>query len=273
MRSSLITLLLLFAQFSLFAQRKVDLGKAIETGLVKAHIFGAYDYLEGGLPDGLTSGYTGKCMVLELESLVDESLKVTLQPGRMLMCADTNTQDMVVTRALQHVVPPHATERTMAYAMCSEMHDRGPNTLTFYSIGKMAPQSLRSIVRVIQQKGAQNVAGQSAVWAYTDRASRSDLRYHGATAATLKTTIAILNEAGVYTALNPKPAPSQAIETVAIVDSTPIPAAARTSYVQAPAVGTPMPWDGWMIVCGGLFVSSGVALVLVLRRKREVETA
>ena len=49
-----------------------------------------------------------------------------------------------------------------------------------------------------------NVAGQGAVWAYTDNASESDLRKYGATDETLEITIEILNRANVRTAINPE---------------------------------------------------------------------
>ena len=258
----LLPLFLLFG-LSVFGQRKIDLGKAIEQGLVTASIYGAYNPMIGELEEGAESSYSGKCMIAELESKTDEALILTLQAGRLLMCADTNTQDMVVTRAMKVELAPFATARTVLSAMCSEMHDHAPNSLKTYSVGDMAPKPLTAIAKAIQRRGAKGMPAQCAVWAHTDRATRRELLNHWATEAALRQSVAILNEAGVYTALNPKPVESQAVEAApAVAAAPPAQAASPTPVQQAP-------FDWWPIACGALFLSAGTALVFVLRRKKD----
>jgi hypothetical protein len=86
--------------------------------------------------------------------------------------------------------------------MCSEIHDGVPNTAVNYFVGKMAPKDLVKIAEAIHDMLMQNVAGQAAVWSYTDKASEADVRRYGSTTASLKITAELLKRAGVQTALS-----------------------------------------------------------------------
>lgn len=273
MKTRFLFFLLLLLQVSSIAQRKVELGKAISEGLVSATIYGAMDPYTFEFEADANDPYSGKCMIARLNSKTDSALIIVLKPGQMLMCESHYVQDMVVTRGMNIPLAPHETDKVVVVsAMCSEMHDGAPNNTKFYTVGKMARKPLVAIAKVIQRRGVEGVPAQGAVWAYTDHANANDLRMYGADDATLRTTIAILNEAGVYTALNPKPEENQAIEAAPAVVATPTPAPAHSpSIAQAAAPTTPFDW--WPIACGGVFLSAGTALVLVLRRKRDEDMA
>jgi hypothetical protein len=120
----------------------------------------------------------------------------------MLMCDDTTTQDMIITKPIYVNLEPRKQKEVQLYAMCSEIHDGAPNIFTDYKIGSIADKNLVSIANSIDEMLMNNIAGQGAIWAYTDQAEEAALRNYGAKDNTIKLTIEILNRAGVLTKLN-----------------------------------------------------------------------
>jgi hypothetical protein len=140
--------------------------------------------------DGL---HYGKCMTLNLVSRVDSALFIFIENGLMLMCDDTTTQDMIITKPIYVNLEPRQQKEVQLYAMCSEIHDGAPNIFTDYNIGSIADKNLVSIANSIDEMLMNNVAGQGAIWAYTDQAEEAALRNYGATDNSLNLTIEIFD--------------------------------------------------------------------------------
>ena len=194
---------LLFLTINSNAQTTILITDAAKKNIIDCKIFGSSnlkDNQESIDADGL---HYGKCMTLNLVSRVDSALFIFIENGLMLMCDDTTTQDMIITKPIYVNLEPRQQKEVQLYAMCSEIHDGAPNIFTDYKIGSIADKNLVSIANSIDEMLMNNVAGQGAIWAYTDQAEEGALRNYGATDNSLNLTIEILNKAGVFTKLNP----------------------------------------------------------------------
>ena len=201
---------LFFFGLNVFGQT-LDIQDAISKNTIEYSIEGSWNTLDNQEFLDAEGQYFGKCMKMKIRNKNKANCEIYIPNGLMLVCEDTTTQDMVITKPVYVSFNPRQTKTFQLYAMCSEIHDNVPNKLTKYKIGKMADKNLLAITRIIRDKFMHNVVGQGAVWAYTDKATKYDLKKYGATENSLNLTIEILDNAGVVTALNP-PTP-QIIDT------------------------------------------------------------
>jgi hypothetical protein len=190
----------------------IKIQDALNAKKIICSITGNYNPNKPVATSDTNSSYYGKCMIIKIKNTSTMALNLEIDPGLMLMCNDTNIQDMVVTKFMLAEILPGKDVTLQLYAMCSEMHDGAPNINTRYKIGKMANKNLVSIARTINKMNMHNKIGQGAVWAYTDRATKNDLATIGATEISIRKTIEILNLSGVKTKLN-RPTPKAIIQS------------------------------------------------------------
>lgn len=186
-----------------FGQSKILIIDAANKKIIDYSIVGSWDNNDKQEFLDADGQYFGKCMTIKLHSRIDSTVYIFIDNGLMLMCDDTATQDMIITKPIYVHLKPRQDRIVQLYAMCSEIHNGMPHKQTAYKVGSIADKSLVAIANTIDEMFMNNIAGQGAVWAYTDKAEESDLRKYGATANSLRLTIEILNKAGVETKLNP----------------------------------------------------------------------
>lgn len=190
----------------------LEIQDAISKKQIEYNIEGSWNSLDKQEFFDADGQYFGKCLKIKIRNKNKASCMIYIPNGLMLMCEDTVTQDMIITKPIYVNLNPRQTKVFQLYAMCSEIHDGMPNKLTKYRVGKMADENLVTITKTINDKFMQNIVGQGAIWAYTDKATKDDLTKYGATENSLDLTIGILNNAGVTTKINPQP--------TKIIDST-----------------------------------------------------
>lgn len=200
---------ILFFTNQLLGQSTVLIQDAVDRKMIEYRISGSWNSSNQMQFLDADGQYFGKCMTIKIRSKVDSTNWINITNGLMLMCEDTTTQDMVITKTVFVKLAPRESTTVQLYAMCSEIHDAMPNSETFYSIGEMSDSNLVAITKSIDQMFMHNVVGQGAVWAYTDSATEPSLRRYGATDASLELTIQVLNKAGVSTLLNPPKFPEK----------------------------------------------------------------
>lgn len=181
----------------------IPLKTAIESKMLEIRISGSYtpqQYYEVAGNDGL---HYGKCMEAILKSKLDSTVTLKLESGTLLIPIDDAFQKMLVTKEVLFPLFPGEVYRTRFYAMCSQMHRRSPFVLADYTVGGYADSLLVRLAKHIDQTYAQNMIAQHAVWAYTDSATYDELVDYGADSNTILSSIAMLNEVNLHTALNP----------------------------------------------------------------------
>lgn len=213
---------LLLLTNQLFGQSTVLIQDAVDKKMIDYKISGSWNMNDKQQFLDADGQYFGKCMTIQIKSKADSTICINITNGLMLMCADSATQDMIITKPIYVQLEPKKSKTVQLYAMCSEIHDGVPHRQTAYKIGNMADDNLVSITKTIDDMFMHNVVGQGAVWAYTDNETEEDIRKYGATEASIELTIQVLNKAGVNTKLNPPSQPIAEIEpTVILADTVP----------------------------------------------------
>jgi hypothetical protein len=185
---------------------KRSLKAAYNDSLVRYQISGAYypnPYYPS--PDG-NGMHFGRCMGIWVSNLTDSTIIITIDCGTQLIPQDSSLQTMIVTKSLSLEVPAHYQNSSLFNAMCGQFHDGPPRLDSPYILGELADSNVVKIASYLNLHDIQNVSGQHAMWAYTDKINVEDLKPYGLDSLSLINTIEILNSAQVYTLLNPKPA-------------------------------------------------------------------
>jgi hypothetical protein len=218
MKNKTQILLLILSLYSFLGYgQTLTIEEAVEQNKIDCIITGSWDYNDPKEFLDADGQYFGKCMTISIRNKNNSAIEIYIENGLMLMCEDTTVQDMVVTKPAYVYLEPRQKKTVELYAMCSEYHDNMPGKQKKYRVGKKGEKELIRISKVIDEMFMHNLAGQGAVWAFTDQVNEKDLRKYGATDKSLEITIEILNEANVYTKINPeiieKPVISDNIKT------------------------------------------------------------
>jgi hypothetical protein len=155
-------------------------------------IRGAYN--PNKLQPDLASAHYGECIDIKMRNMTDLVMGVVLKCGTMLLSRDSASQNMVVTKTLYYTLQPREELVDRVYAMCGQLHKNAPDISIRYDVGTLADEPLLKLARVIEQTGNQNKAGQYAVWAVTDGATKDDL---GEDFEALQQSQALLNKANL----------------------------------------------------------------------------
>ncbi len=185
----------------------IPIKTAIESNMMQMRISGSYDprfYHEIADKEGV---HFGKCMDVIFKSKLDSTVLIKLECGTLLIPDDTSVQKMLVTKAVVFPLYPKGAYRTRFYAMCSQLHNHAPFILNTFKIGGFADTNLVKLAHCIEKTYNQNMLGQHAVWAYTDKVTFEDLKPYRADSNSIAQTIAILDSAHILTPLNNNPVP------------------------------------------------------------------
>ncbi|TAH17996.1 MAG: hypothetical protein EAZ08_12405 [Cytophagales bacterium] len=153
-------------------------------------IRGAYN--PNKLQPDLTSAHYGECIDIKMRNMTDSVMGVVLRCGTMLLSRDSASQNMVVTKTLYYTLQPREELFDRVYAMCGQLHKNAPDISIRYDVGALADEPLLKLARVIEKTDSQSKAGQYAVWAVTDGATKDDL---GEDFEALQQSQALLNKA------------------------------------------------------------------------------
>ena len=161
-------------------------------GKLAVSIRGAYD--PNKLQPDLVSAHFGECIDIKLRNMTDSVINVALKCGTMLLSRDSSFQNMVVTKTLFYSLKPGQKLYDRVYAMCGQLHKNSPDISIRYDVGEQAEEPLLKLAKYIEKTNNQNKAGQYAVWAVTDGATKDDL---GEDFDALQQSQALLDRAGI----------------------------------------------------------------------------
>jgi len=150
----------------------ISIKQAMEMKMVKVTLSKSKSSENTG---NFNSSYTGNCITMSIENLTDKNVKVFLEAGRFMEPSDTTEQRMMVTHEQMIALYKKQKKEIPVYAMCSEMHDSAPDSLSVFAMGNKAESNLLTLAQLISKNNWQDMAAQSAIWAITDGNDYSDI--------------------------------------------------------------------------------------------------
>jgi hypothetical protein len=180
----------------------LPINEAIEKGLLEIKLSGASDtrlFREFVDADGI---HFGKCMAVFIKSNIDSLINLKIDCGTRLLPFDSTFQTMIVTKTIEIPLYPNQTYATKFYAMCGEINDDPPYIESFYKFGELADSNTVKLAKYFENNFLQNMIGQHALWAYSDKAELKELIEYGADSLTITLTKYILNDLSIKTTLN-----------------------------------------------------------------------
>lgn len=213
-----LTILAFMLTLISFAQTKnnkapkiIPINEAVESNMLELKISGASDpsiFYEVVDRDGV---HFGKCMSIVLKSNIDSFVLIKIDCGTELIPFDTSFQTMIVTKSVELPLYPGEAYATRFYAMCGQLHYDPPYIESTYKIGELSDTNTVKLALYFEKKFIQNMIGQHALWAYTDKADFKELEKYGADSISIALTADILNELKIETALNTKKLTSEVL--------------------------------------------------------------
>jgi hypothetical protein len=182
----------------------ISIHEAIEKNMLELKINGLYEPFRFEEIIDKNGMHYGKCMALYSKSNIDSFVLIKLDCGTELIPTDTLFQTMIVTKSVEFPLYPYETFNTLIYAMCGELHDNPPFVKSSYKIGALADSNTVKLAQYFEKRYIQNMIGQHALWAYTDKASFKELEKYGADSASIALTASILEELAIETPITPK---------------------------------------------------------------------
>lgn len=156
-------------------EKKDTLGllNAKQANRIRIAIRGAYN--PHRLSSNPASSHFGECMEVRIENTTDSTLHLVLPCGTVLLSLDSSAQNMLVSETRYFTLSPRQKKYERINALCGELHKNAPDVYVNYEVGKLATEPLLRLAHVIESNSAQNKAGQYAVWAVTDNATKNEL--------------------------------------------------------------------------------------------------
>lgn len=142
----------------------------------------------------LPSSHYGECVDMRIKNTSNSPLAIKLEAGTVLLSQVSHTQNMLVTKTTYYSLEPDEKFFGRIYAMCGELKKNTPDIYVNYDIGSLASPNLCKLAKYIDIYQEQNLAGQYAMWAVTDKATVKEL---GENYAVLKQSQDILNRVGI----------------------------------------------------------------------------
>ena len=180
----------------------IGLKQAIESKMVSVQVTGADmpgKFSESVDQEGL---HFGKCMAISIKSNIDSGITIKLDCGTLLSPDDSDVQIMVATHDVSIALKAGKSYATKIYAMCTQMHRYAPTVFEKFKVGERADTTLLKLVKYIELTYNQNIIGQHALWAYTDKADKAQLEEYGADNNSIEKTAAMLDATHIVTLLN-----------------------------------------------------------------------
>lgn len=142
----------------------------------------------------LPSSHYGECVDMRIKNTSNSPLAIKLEAGTVLLSQVSHTQNMLVTKTTYYSLEPDEKFFGRIYAMCGELKKNTPDIYVNYDIGSLASPNLCKLAKYIDIYQEQNLAGQYAMWAVTDKATVKEL---GENYTVLKQSQDILNKVGI----------------------------------------------------------------------------
>ena len=181
----------------------IPIKEAIGKGMVNIRMNGSYtSYFVYEILDVGEGMHYGKCMAIELGSNLDSMVVLKLDAGTLLVPKDDSIQRMIVTHDVIFPLYPRKRYWTRFYAMCTQINFHPPIGSKEFTIGEMADTNLVKLAKYCAHSFNQNMPGQHAIWAYTDKVNFDTLKRYGADSNSIQQTVAILNAVNLETPLN-----------------------------------------------------------------------
>ncbi len=123
----------------------------------------------------LKSSHYGECIDVRIKNNSPTALVVKLENGTVLHSQISHTQNMLVTKTAYYTLKPNEKYLGRITAICGELHKNAPDIYVSYEVGKLASPELCRLTAAIETTNEQNMAGQYAVWAVSDKATSKEL--------------------------------------------------------------------------------------------------
>jgi len=160
-------LLTLFVAFFFFCSHASSLSikEAMANKQIAVDVSGTnYD----SVPQYLRAAGEAPGMQMTVSNLTDRTLDLDLDPGYMLEPVEHGYQAMLLTQYIKLKVNPGARQRNYIHAMCTQLHNSGPNSTLHYHVANIAPPALLQMAMFIAQHDYQSFSAQEAVWSISD---------------------------------------------------------------------------------------------------------
>ncbi len=156
LKYGLILVLLLSFQNLIFANDKITLQQAVESGKIRLKAKG-------------NGGFMHKSLNLNLKNNTAENQVIIIPAGQTFRCLDEGAQNLMATEEIEVILASYATKILDLYTMCIESSDHSPSKGDGFEISEMATGGLLKLVNFISKNNYRNSTAQSAVWAITNR--------------------------------------------------------------------------------------------------------
>jgi hypothetical protein len=123
----------------------------------------------------LKSSHYGECIDVRIKNNSTADMVLKLENGTILVSKIDHAQDMLVTKTAYYVLKSNEKYLGRITAICGELHKNAPDIYVDYEIGKKASPEICRLAAIIEETGEQNMAGQYAVWAVSDKATSKEL--------------------------------------------------------------------------------------------------
>lgn len=165
MRKHLLFIPLLLCGLTLYSQKSskskttpsstFDLSDALAQKLVSISVSG-------------TGGHQGPSLKLVCKNLRGKFLRLRIPQGQFMDPSDSTFQTLVVAEEQTLAVGPKTPAEAVLNTFCAQSGDRSPMMGAVFSVGVLAPEQLRNLLKFITGNGKINdSAAQSAVWCLT----------------------------------------------------------------------------------------------------------
>ena len=158
------TLLVAFVFYSLHIS-SMHLKDAITAKKIAVEVSGAnYD----SVPESIRTSADHPNMQMSVSNLTNGPLNLDLEPGYMLESAEPGYQAMLVTQSIALNLRPHERQLSFMHAMCTQLHNSGPNSSLHYHVADKAKPALLQVAQFIASRNYLGYAAQDAVWSISD---------------------------------------------------------------------------------------------------------
>lgn len=155
-----LSIILLGAMSSLFAQDTLNLSQAISEDKITTEIRGNGGYSTDGI---------------HVEITAKEKLVVHIPAGWVFPSEDPDEQDLIVLDDTFLPVKSGKTVETSLQTMCTQANNMSPDEGSLFKVGALATGKLAILAGFLSQKRYRESPAQSAVWAVTSKRSLASI--------------------------------------------------------------------------------------------------
>ncbi len=109
-------------------------------------------------------GYSGECVELNIQSLIDHDTLIRIEPGRRLVSDDTLLQDILIVKEIQLLLAAREKKQFNIFGFCCEATNHAPYGGAKFSVGYMADSAFIKLAMFLSASNLPLDVMQSAVW-------------------------------------------------------------------------------------------------------------